>query len=392
MKRKIIIIAIIMLIGAICLLPNSRCNKKENIVDSRDVMNAVSIQEKREDATVCLEVITVLYEDDQYIYNVPNSCYGDITYVSFADGSRMSIKEALLNNKVTIDELIFMGAKIYRESKVSIQPIDEWIIKHIDSNLTCAAVIATLYEDNNYVYTVNNPCYIYENYVVYNDGSKYNLQEALELRKVTIDELIKKGAKINKDGKISIKPVEDIGIQPVTWYLETRNSGRMCANVLTTLYEDNNYKYSVPSSCYLNDTYVVYSNGNSYNIKKALELGKVTISELIKKGAIIYKDSKVSIKPVDDVGIQPVTWKIVKENSGKVCTQAVATLYENNDYIYSVANACVLNDTYVVFSNGEKYNIKSAVNQGKVTIDELVKELSNSGIKVYKSTIYRVKK
>ncbi len=77
----------------------------------------------------------------------------------------------------------------------------------------------------------------------------------------------------------------------VSWKLE-EGKDLTCAAVITQIYEDDEYTYSVSSPCVADETYVVYSNGEKYNIKDALSEGKVTIAELEEKNFTIYKDHK----------------------------------------------------------------------------------------------------
>ena len=76
-----------------------------------------------------------------------------------------------------------------------------WEVEIESNNETCIQVIQKVYEDENYVYNVSNPCYADRVYVVYSDGKKYKMMEALSKGKVTPNELIAKGVSIFKDKK-----------------------------------------------------------------------------------------------------------------------------------------------------------------------------------------------
>ena len=82
---------------------------------------------------------------------------------------------------------------------------DKWKIDKGQDEI-CTQVVIKIYEDNEYQYTVPNGCVA--NYkVVYSNGEKYTLNEALSKKKVTIDELISKGVNISKSIKIQKKVI-----------------------------------------------------------------------------------------------------------------------------------------------------------------------------------------
>ncbi len=78
--------------------------------------------------------------------------------------------------------------------------LSEKQIKIINASYQCNNVKEIFYEDDNYVYSF--PC-VQSNatYVKFPNGNKMLVIKALEDEKVTIDELIKAGLKINKEEK-----------------------------------------------------------------------------------------------------------------------------------------------------------------------------------------------
>ena len=305
---------------------------------------------ERDDDISCASVITKIYEDNDYIYNVSDPCVATGTYVVFSSGERYTVKDAVNNGKVTIADLEGAGIKIYKDSKKVTWKIEQ------EDDLMCASAITKIYEDNDYTYSVADPCVATGTYVVFSSGERYTVKDAVNNGKVTISDLEKAGIKIYKDSK------------KVTWKIEQEDD-LMCASVITKIYEDNDYIYNVSDPCVATGTYVVFSSGERYTVKDAVNNGKVTIADLEGAGIKIYKDSK------------KVTWKIEQEDD-LMCASAITKIYEDNDYTYSVADPCVATGTYVVFSSGERYTVKDAVNNGKVTISDLEK----AGIKIYKDS------
>ena len=106
-KKSIIILAasglIILIIGIILL-------NKNNIIKENSKLQII-------DATyTCPQTAEKFYEDDKYIYSFPCVKSNSI-YVKFENGNKMLIVDALEAKKVTIDELIKAGLKVYKEEK-----------------------------------------------------------------------------------------------------------------------------------------------------------------------------------------------------------------------------------------------------------------------------------
>ena len=108
MKKKpiviIIIASLVILIIAIILL----C--KNEIIKEKQKLQII-------DATYsCDQSSEKFYEDDKYIYSFP-CIQSKSTYVKFENGNKMLVVDALEAKKVTIDELIDAGLKVYKKEK-----------------------------------------------------------------------------------------------------------------------------------------------------------------------------------------------------------------------------------------------------------------------------------
>ena len=107
-KRSIIIISIlgiIILVIAIILLTTN------NIIKSKSGIEII-------DATfTCSQSQEKFYEDDKYIYSFP-CVQSTSTYVKFENGNKMLVVNALEEEKITIDELIKAGLKVYKEKGI----------------------------------------------------------------------------------------------------------------------------------------------------------------------------------------------------------------------------------------------------------------------------------
>ena len=92
--------------------------------------------------------------------------------------------------------ILAVGLFLFKKNK----DLEEKSIKIIDASYQCNNVKEIFYEDDNYVYSF--PCeQSSSTYVKFPNGNKLLVITALEEEKVTIDELVKAGLKINKDAK-----------------------------------------------------------------------------------------------------------------------------------------------------------------------------------------------
>ncbi|HHX68582.1 MAG TPA: hypothetical protein GX708_11085 [Gallicola sp.] len=81
-------------------------------------------------------------------------------------------------------------------------------------------------------------------------------------------------------------------------------------------------------------------------------------------------------------GVQDFINEFTIIDETEVCDQALEEIYRDDEYIYYLP--CIKSSTiFLKYNNGEKTNIKKALDGEKVTIDKLIKE----GLNVYKEPI-----
>lgn len=176
-----------------------------------------------------------------------------------------------------------------------------------------------------------------------------------------------------------------------------KSEGQYCADAIEYYYKD--YYFTCIKSQYV----IVSVNGKEYTIKEALNNGIVTMDELIEIG---FKPLKKSVtddpsdepttpteptkpenpttpseptkpsepakpvtpttpeKPSDNTNKKKIT--ITDTSAGKNCAQAIEYYYKR--YYFN----CIKSQYVIVTVNGKKYNIKEALNNGIVTMDELI--------------------
>ena len=182
-----------------------------------------------------------------------------------------------------------------------------------------------------------------------------------------------------------------------------KSEEQYCADAIEYYYKD--YYFTCIKSQYV----IVTVNGKEYTIKEALNNGIVTMDELIEIG---FKPLKKSVtddpsdepttpteptkpenpttpseptkpeepttpsepakpvtpttpeKPSDNTNKKKIT--ITDTSAGKNCAQAIEYYYKR--YYFN----CIKSQYVIVTVNGKKYNIKEALNNGIVTMDELI--------------------
>ena len=109
MKKKPILIVLIVLTIIAIIIGIIFLNK--NIALSKSNIEII-------DATYsCNKTKEKIYEDNNYIYYLPCAKSNSV-FVKFKDtNTKVLIKEALSNNKVTINELIKAGLEVIKEDK-----------------------------------------------------------------------------------------------------------------------------------------------------------------------------------------------------------------------------------------------------------------------------------
>ena len=106
-KKSIIIISIL---GIIILIIGIILLTKNNIIKQKSKIEII-------DATyACTNLQEQFYEDEKYIYLFP-CVKSNSVYVKFENGNKMLVTSALEAQKVTIDELINAGLKVYKQEK-----------------------------------------------------------------------------------------------------------------------------------------------------------------------------------------------------------------------------------------------------------------------------------
>ena len=345
-KKPLIILILIIVLGVTGYLLYSNINqgteKKSSSTKSSSDSKSVQtwkIEKVEED---CKEETIPIYEDENYEYSVSNSCIANYKIV-YSNDEEYTLAEVLNKKKLTVDALNKKGINITKTAK---KP--EWAIDK-GKEEKCTQETILLYETENEEYHTNNGCI--PNYkVVFTNGEVYTVTKALELNKISPEELISEGLNITKTYK------------NITWTIE-KVEGNNCPLHIFKIYEDSMYEYNVENNCIANYK-VVYSDDEKYNLSEALKKKKVTPEDLQNWGITIYRKPRV------------ISWAIEKDEEDCVAKKSI--IYEDASYEYVVTDSCIPKYK-LVYTNGDKFSINEALTSNKVSINELI----TKGIKIY---------
>jgi hypothetical protein len=131
----------------------------------------------------CAEALELFYSDDYYDYYFP-CIQSNTVFIKLINDKKITVKDALANNIVTINELKDAGLFFYKYSKFE-----------IETNLSNTCKIKQLIAYNKtYRIPLNYNLFSYclDDIVITIDNMSYPLKEALTTGKITLDRLINK--------------------------------------------------------------------------------------------------------------------------------------------------------------------------------------------------------
>ena len=256
MRTLSVVTAILLLF---CLLS---CN------DATSGYEILSIKYEKDPNVDIRPALEVIYEDDNYYYCLGN-LESEYYIVTYKNGEKQNIKEALAVGHITLTDLNTHGVSYIKEGK-NVENTQKKEIKNITDNsrgLELSDVEEIFYEDHNRKYIFGNPISEYI-IVEYSDGSTENVRDALKNGNISLADLNFYGISYFSEPK-HIKGIVDL----------TENGEIITADALEGFYRDDKYYYSFPS---IKSEYVTvyYNDGTEQNVKDALKEGKILISDL----------------------------------------------------------------------------------------------------------------
>lgn len=151
------------------------------------VNKSVSFTIDKEGLEDCLQHLYKVAEDEKYEYSVESNCVANYK-INFSNDDKYTLAEAIKKKKISVADLQNYDITIYKRSKVI-----TWALEKVEEN--CTQKITTIYEDAYNEYVVPNTC-MAEYEILYPNGDKITVKQALANNQVSINELQNKGLKI----------------------------------------------------------------------------------------------------------------------------------------------------------------------------------------------------
>ena len=196
-----------------------------------------------------------------------------------------------------------------------------WKLEDNTKGATCAQVITKIYEDSKYDYSTSNSCYGDKVYVVFSNNTKYTIKEALKQGKVTVDELIKAGAKILKTEKRT-EPVCAIGSGHYEIKFETNGGNKIDAKKICVSCADSTMKVSLPTP--VKDGYKFAGWYKDKSLTKTVDTSSAsTVGNYTQVGSCYDKTTTIYAKweKIEEKTTCPAGSKLVKDPTlGNICT------------------------------------------------------------------------
>lgn len=389
---------------------------KENKVVAND-LNKNKIKLVASDA-VCVDKEKIYsYLENDYYYMCSKT-----KYELEINGTRMSIYDALISGKTTIDELKKLGLNILlvpnsKDIKDDSKPrlifsttLDSSLLVASCTVLNDNESINIFYEDSkskkNTIYQYYYYCFKTGDYLISYLNNNYTIKEALDKKIVTINDLKVLGLKyyireINKDD--TNKPITNI--PKLIWKLKDSNStaqknecindpklGVICIFYNEVLSQKNKivqyYYFALKSK----EPFILFK-GNNYTLTYAIKNNIISISDLNNLGLKYYtreienkvsggsNSGKIVIDDNKTIKIPKITI-IDKSNTNELCAQAIDYFYEDDNYKYYFT--CIKsNSIYIKVGNSNvEYSLRNALTEGIVNI----RQLELNGLKFFKES------
>lgn len=334
-----------------------------------DVVEIVDIVDQTKNGDICTaDALEGFYSDDTYDYYFPSIKSGYII-VHYSDGTTQPVREALGDERVTIDDLDRFGIGYYKEERhMSPMYVMQVIDRTITEGIPTDTALEKFWEDEfaEYYFPSIKSMYVI---VLCSNDNIYTITEALEIGVISINQLAQYNIEFSTVEK-SLSPTDMVVDSIVNWAEEY---GIETPDAEEIFYEDDDYRYIFPS---LMSDYVIvkYTAGWQENIKAALTSKRATVADLDRFGIQYYKESK-------DDSEKSALVNIVDLTSVTECEYSPAgqKFYEDDTYEYFFMN-CIKDLVVAVYEDGSTEPVWMALEAGRATIADL----DRFGIQYYK--------
>jgi hypothetical protein len=305
--------------------------------------------------------IVMFYEEKEEIYGgyftVSGESDGIIIY--FEDGTTMGVVEAFKKKLVKLSDLDKFGVK-YINNIAGLDIFD--LTETYDCNVKKGK--QEFYRDKNFSYFFPSQKDDYVKYVDKN-GKTILASEALKAGKIKLSDLGNWGVDFDK---------KYLGDKVL---IVNESEGYPTTDMVTEFFRDETYVYSFSSGkC----VWVYYPDGTGESVTKALEKGKIKISDLDKFDIDYWgesiEDKKKEIYIVD-----------LTEYRNYPVDDAEEEFYRDDKYVYLFPTQKSKYVMVALYWYNEDMTAKEALAKGKIDIDSVLKEMDKQKIAYIKRPI-----
>jgi hypothetical protein len=305
--------------------------------------------------------IVMFYEKEGEIYGGYFTVSGenDGIIIHFKDGTTMGVVEAFEKKLVELSDLDKYGVK-YINNIASLDIFD--LTETYDCDVKKGK--QEFYRDKNFSYTFSTQKDDYVKYIDKN-GKTMLASEALKAGKIKLSDLGNWGVDFDK---------KYLGDKVL---IVNESEGYPTNCMVTEFYRDKTYVYSFSSGI---SVMVYYPDGTKEGVTKALEKGKIKITDLnkfnISYGKASIEDKKKEIHIVD-----------MTEYRNYPVDDAEEEFYRDNKYVYLFPTQKSQYVMVALYWYNEDMTVKEALAKEKIDIDSVLKEMDKCEIEYIKRPI-----
>ncbi len=302
--------------------------------------------------------IVKFYEKDFFDTYFTVSGENDGIIIYFKDGTTMGVVEAFEKKFVKISDLDKYGVKYIKDYSKSLFDLTEYYDCDVKKGKQ------EFYRDKNFSYTFSTQKDDYVKYIDKN-GKTMLASEALKAGKIKLSDLGNSGVDFDK---------KYLGDKVL---IVNESEGYPTTAMVTEFFRDETYVYYFSSGkC----VWVYYPDGTGESVTKALEKGKIKITDLNKfnigYGKELIEDKKKEIYIVD-----------MTEYRNYPVDDAEEEFYRDDKYVYLFPTQKSQYVMVALYWYNEDMTVKEALAKEKIDIDSVLKEMDKCEIEYIKRPI-----
>ena len=331
MKRTILSVALLLAAALLCA-----CAPTENVAVADISFTEGAVYASAEEP---------FFEEGKYWYVFPSIMSHDCT-VTYTDGSRENIVDALTAGHVTVEDMDAYGLP-YRTLPLPSEVVD--IVLEIGEDTCLNAAVDVFYEDGEYRYFFGHGISHY--YIVhYQSGATETMPCALEAGRITPADLVRFDVPCSKEKILPAPYVVGITERPSDTPRE--------AAVDVFYRTDRFYYYFTEKKS--EDVQLLYSDGERVSLVWALESGRITVEDLDAYGVDYY----IGLRAVVDIEERYTS------GAGRAPSRRWP-FYMDDRQVYYYPDGEDGKNVVVLYNDGSEGSLAHAFAQGHLTVSAL---------------------